>query len=78
MVLRMRKHTLGDLHRLARIHLEQAYGTGLRRHVVHSAEFFGDRLLIRVKVHLRRDESEHTVDLWLNRHGELITLVERD
>ncbi len=78
MVLRMRKYSLGDLHRLARIHLERAYGTGLRRHIVHSAEFFGDRLLVRVRVYLRRDESEHTVELWLNRYGELITLVERD
>ena len=69
---------LDKLHRLARIHLERAYGTGLRRHSVHSAEFFDDRFVIRVKAYLSRDEAEHLVEIWLSRHGDLITIVERD
>ena len=75
---KVRPRSLDELHRLARVHLERAYGTGLVRHSVHSAEFFGDTLVIRVKARLSRDEDEHLVEVWLNRHGDLITIIERD
>ncbi len=75
---RVRPRSLDELHRLARVHLERAYGTGLLRHSVHSAEFFGDRFVIRIKALLSRDEAEHLVEVWLSRHGDPITIVERD
>lgn len=75
---RVRPRTLDELHRLARVHLERAYGTGLLRHSVDSAEFFEDRFVIRVRAFLSRDEAEHLVEVWLSRFGDLITVVERD
>ena len=75
---RVRPRSLDELHRLARVHLESAYGTGLLRHSVHSAEFFEDTFVIRVRAYLSRDEAEHLIEVWLNRHGDLITIVERD
>jgi len=70
--------SIEEIHRIARRHLERAYGTGFKKHRVHNAEKIGRHTVIRVKAHLRRDGREHLVEIWLNEHGDLITIVERD
>ncbi len=65
-------------HPLIRRHLEEAFGTGLKRHTVRRVRDLGERVVAHVTVHLSRDDNEHFFEVWMNEHGDLITLVERE
>jgi len=62
---------------LVRRHLEEAFGTGLRKHTIHKIRSVDERVVAHVTAHLSRDDREHLIEVWMNEHGDLITLVDK-